>query len=78
MALMAGANDLGGTLMEESISRASGSGYGEYLPAGQMRRLIREIGRTPIERRTTYETLRRFDDPAQDPPELAGLSHQVA
>jgi FO synthase len=70
MALMAGANDLGGTLMEESISRESGSGYGENLPAEEMRRLIREIGRTPVERSTTYETLRRFDDPAQDPPSL--------
>jgi hypothetical protein len=35
-----------------------------------MRRLIREIGRTPIERSTTYATLRRFDDPALDPPSL--------
>ena len=35
-----------------------------------MRRLIREIGRTPVERSTTYEILRRFDDPAQDPPSL--------
>ena len=68
MALMAGANDLGGTLMEESISRESGSGYGENLPAEEMRRLIREIGRTPVERSTIYETLRRFDDPALDPP----------
>ena len=70
MALMAGANDLGGTLMEESISRESGSGYGEYLSAEEMRRLIRGIGRTPIERSTIYETLRRFDDPALDPPGL--------
>ena len=70
MALMAGANDLGGTLMEESISRESGSGYGENLPAEEMRRLIREIGRTPIERSTIYETLRRFDDPALDPTGL--------
>ena len=70
MALMAGANDLGGTLMEESISRESGSGYGENLPAEEMRRLIREIGRTPVERSTIYETLRRFDDPALDPPGL--------
>jgi FO synthase len=70
MALMAGANDLGGTLMEESISRESGSGHGENLPAEEMRRLIREIGRTPVERSTVYETLRRFDDPELDPPTL--------
>jgi 7,8-didemethyl-8-hydroxy-5-deazariboflavin synthase CofH subunit len=66
--LMSGANDFGGTLMEESISRESGSKHGENLPAEDMRRLIREIGRTPVERSTSYEVLRRFDDPAQDPP----------
>ncbi|MCH2169436.1 5-amino-6-(D-ribitylamino)uracil--L-tyrosine 4-hydroxyphenyl transferase CofH [Myxococcota bacterium] len=70
VSLMAGANDFGGTLMEESISRESGSQYGENLPPEQMRRLIREIGRTPVERSTTYEVLRRFDDPAADPPSL--------
>ncbi len=70
LGLMAGANDFGGTLMEESISRESGSHYGENLPQEDMRRLIREIGRTPVERSTTYEILRRFDDPALDPPSL--------
>jgi len=68
--LMSGANDFGGTLMEESISRESGSQHGENLPAEDLRRLIREIGRTPVERSTTYRVLRRFDDPAQDPPSL--------
>ena len=56
--------------MEESISRESGSQHGENLSQDDMRRLIREIGRAPVERSTTYETLRRFDDPAQDPPSL--------
>lgn len=70
VALMSGANDFGGTLMEESISRESGSQHGENLPAEEMRRLIRDIGRTPVERNTTYEVLRRFDDPALDPPSL--------
>jgi FO synthase len=70
MGLMSGANDFGGTLMEESISRESGSHFGENLPPEDMRRLIREIGRTPVERSTSYEILRRFDDPAQDPPSL--------
>ena len=70
LGLMSGANDFGGTLMEESISRESGSHFGENLPAEDMRRLIREIGRTPVERSTTYATLRRFDDPALDPPSL--------
>ena len=68
--LCSGANDFGGTLMEESISRESGSQHGENLPAEDLRRLIREIGRVPIERSTLYRVLRRFDDPAQDPPSL--------
>ena len=70
LALQSGANDFGGTLMEESISRESGSEFGENLPAEEMRRLIREIGRTPVERNTVYDVLRRFDDPAEDPPSL--------
>ncbi len=70
MGLMAGANDMGGTLMEESISRESGSDFGENLPPEEMRRLIREIGRIPVERTTTYGTLRRYDDPEKDPPSL--------
>jgi len=70
LALLAGANDFGGTLMEESISRESGAGYGENLPPEEMRRLIREMGRIPVQRSTDYEILRRFDDPALDPPSL--------
>ena len=70
LALTSGANDFGGTLMEESISRESGADHGENLPAETMRRLIREMGRAPVERSTTYRVLRRFDDPALDPPSL--------
>ena len=70
MALLSGANDFGGTLMEESISRESGSHFGENLPQEEFRQLIRDLGRTPVERSTKYEVLRRFDDPAQDPPSL--------
>jgi FO synthase len=70
MGLCSGANDFGGTLMEESISRESGSEHGENTPPEEFRRLIREIQRVPVERSTLYATLRRFDDPAQDPPSL--------
>ncbi len=70
MALCSGANDFGGTLMEESISRESGSDHGENTPAEDFRKYIREIGRTPVERSTTYQVLRRFEDPALDPPSL--------
>jgi len=70
MALMSGANDFGGTLMEESISRESGADFGENLPAEEMRRLIRGVGRTPVQRNTLYDVVARFDDPANDPPSL--------
>jgi FO synthase len=70
MALVAGANDFGGTLMEESISRESGADHGENLPAETIRRLVREMGRVPAERSTGYRILRVFEDPAQDPPSL--------
>jgi FO synthase len=70
LSLTAGANDFGGTLMEESISRESGADHGENLAPEEMRRLIREMGRAPIERSTSYRVLRRFDDPALDPPSL--------
>ena len=70
MALLAGANDFGGTLMEESISRESGSQHGENTTAEDFRRLIRECGRVPVERSTTAGTIQRFADPALDPPSL--------
>ncbi len=70
MALSAGANDFGGTLMEESISRESGADHGENTPPEEFRRLIRELGRVPVERTTLYKTVQRFEDPALDPPSL--------
>ncbi len=45
--LQAGANDYGGTLMEESISRSAGATTGEYLPPEEFQRRIRELGRFP-------------------------------
>ncbi len=52
-----GVNDLGGTLMEENISRLSGSTAGEYLSPEEFERLIRDAGRTPRRRNTLYELL---------------------
>jgi FO synthase len=54
IALLSGANDFGGTLMEESISQAAGSEHGDNLAAEEIERLIREVGRVPYERTTTY------------------------
>jgi FO synthase len=53
-ALDAGANDLGGTLMNESISRAAGASHGQELPPEAMEAAIRAIGRSPRQRTTLY------------------------
>jgi FO synthase subunit 2 len=53
-ALNCGANDLGGTLMEEKISRSAGATSGEYMAPGEFMRLIREIKRAPKQRDTLY------------------------
>jgi len=52
--LNAGVNDCGGTLMNESISRAAGTQHGQELPPERMEALIREVGRVPRQRTTLY------------------------
>ena len=52
--LKAGANDLGGTLMNESISRAAGTKHGQEFPPEAMEELIRSLGRVPEQRTTLY------------------------
>ena len=54
VALTCGANDFGGTLMEESISNAAGSEHGDHIDPEEIERLVSEVGRTPYERTTTY------------------------
>jgi FO synthase len=54
LALQSGANDLGGTLMNESISRAAGTQHGQEFPPEAMEALISGIGRTPRQRETLY------------------------
>ncbi len=57
LSLKAGCNDFGGTLMEESISREAGADAGEYTPVDEIRRLVAEMGRRPVERTTVYRKL---------------------
>jgi FO synthase subunit 2 len=64
--LHAGANDFGGTLMNESISTSAGAPHGQFLHPAEIRRWIRDAGRTPVQRSTTYRTLRSFE---QEPVE---------
>jgi len=61
MMLQAGANDIGGTLMEENISREAGSLYGSRMDVREMVELIKGIGRIPAQRTTTYEIIRFYD-----------------
>jgi FO synthase subunit 2 len=64
--LAAGANDVGGTLMNESISTSAGAQYGQLVQPRELRRLIRDAGRTPAQRRTTYELLKVYEGDDDD------------
>ena len=64
--LMWGANDFGGTLINESISTSAGATNGQLLKPKEIRRLALEIGRTPAQRNTSYKILRTFEKEAQD------------
>ncbi|MFP3282853.1 MAG: 5-amino-6-(D-ribitylamino)uracil--L-tyrosine 4-hydroxyphenyl transferase CofH [Nitrososphaeria archaeon] len=59
--LQAGANDVGGTLMEEHISSSAGAPYGDGMSVDELVNLIRGAGRRPAQRSTTYKILRYYD-----------------
>jgi len=56
-----GANDFGGTLINESISRAAGATSGQEVTASEIVRVIRSAGLVPVQRDTLYRPLKRFD-----------------
>ena len=60
--LLWGANDFGGTLINESISTSAGAQHGQLIRPKEIRRLAREIGRVPAERSTSYKILRTFEN----------------
>lgn len=60
--LSCGVNDLGGTLMNESISRAAGAAHGQEVTAHEMVQIIRSAGRHPVQRNTLYEVFEDFGD----------------
>ena len=69
--LSCGANDLGGTLINESISTSAGASHGQLLTPSALRRVIRDAGRQPAERSTLYDLRRVFSrDGDGDPQEL--------
>jgi 7,8-didemethyl-8-hydroxy-5-deazariboflavin synthase CofH subunit len=65
-----GVNDLGGTLMNESISTSAGAAHGQLTTPAALRHAIRSAGRVPVQRGTRYEVIRVFSsDGADDPVE---------
>ena len=72
--LSAGVNDLGGTLINESISTAAGAQHGQLMRPSEFRQMIRDAGRVPAERSTTYGLRRVFSeaDEELDPLDLVG------
>jgi FO synthase subunit 2 len=72
--LNAGVNDLGGTLINESISTSAGAQHGQLMRPAEFRQMIRQAGRIPVERYTTYGPRRVFDDADEvlDPLDLVG------
>jgi FO synthase subunit 2 len=70
--LDAGANDLGGTLINESISTSAGASYGQLVSPAELRRLIRDAGRVPAQRDTLYNLLHVYEE--GDDPDSA-LDH---
>ena len=72
--LTAGVNDLGGTLINESISTAAGAQHGQLMRPNEFRQMIRQAGRVPAERYTDYRIKRVFSDTDQelDPLDLVG------
>ena len=72
--LTAGVNDLGGTLINESISTAAGAQHGQLMRPSEFRGMIRAAGRIPAERFTTYGLRRVFSDADEehDPLDLVG------
>ena len=64
--LAAGANDMGGTLINESISTSAGAQYGQLVGPAELCRLIRDAGRVPAQRDTLYNVVRTYRN-GEDP-----------
>jgi 5-amino-6-(D-ribitylamino)uracil---L-tyrosine 4-hydroxyphenyl transferase len=67
--LGAGANDFGGTLINESISTAAGASHGQLLKPREIRYVIRSAGRIPAQRSTSYRILKIYDNEKEDEEE---------
>ena len=67
--LGAGANDFGGTLINESISTAAGAPHGQLLKPKEIRSVIRSAGKIPAQRSTSYRILKIYDNEMEDEEE---------
>ncbi|MEX0639645.1 MAG: 5-amino-6-(D-ribitylamino)uracil--L-tyrosine 4-hydroxyphenyl transferase CofH [Nitrosopumilaceae archaeon] len=75
--LMWGANDFGGTLINESISTSAGAQHGQLLKPKEIRRMVREINRIPAQRSTDYQILRTFENENEYEDELDTVDAKI-
>jgi len=71
-----GADDLGGTLMNETISRSAGAPFGQEITPFEMVSILRKAGRVPVRRNTLYEIVEDYSD--HDPPRESPLVPRTA
>lgn len=64
LGLIAGGNDLGGTMFEESISKGAGAANTDYLDPAEMQRVTGDLGRTLARRTTLYQILEQAGEPS--------------
>ena len=75
--LNAGVNDLGGTLINESISTSAGAQHGQLMKPSNFRDMIRDCGRVPAERITSYQIRKIFDSEDQENAPLDYIGENV-
>jgi 7,8-didemethyl-8-hydroxy-5-deazariboflavin synthase CofH subunit len=76
--LDAGANDMGGTLINESISTSAGATHGQLVGPRELCRLIRDARRVPAQRDTLYRTVRTYKDGEEPESPLDGIEDPEA
>jgi FO synthase subunit 2 len=76
--LDAGANDLGGTLINESISTSAGAGFGQLVGPAELVRIVRDAGRAPAQRDTLYRIVRAYADDERTDSPLDGIEDAEA
>lgn len=73
--LEAGANDFGGTLINESISTSAGASFGQLLKPKVIRNIIHNIGKIPAQRKSNYEIIKTFSNEDYFDDELLDISN---